>query len=231
MLLQRELTILDPQSWDDRNDRYFMALYKERKTVSALYGLCAAQCSETYHHWRVFTNSADGACVEIRRPTLETALATMSNVRFGSMDYLRLQEIDKLTTKDSDRLPFVKRIGFADEFEYRIIVQADEVQGPAYKIGLNLNWINRIYLNPWLAKSVAESVIATLKSIPGCRQLVISRSQLIDSSRWKKAGDKIVGKTTSITKVSLDPPSGNKRTASKAQPRKPDRALAKRRQP
>jgi hypothetical protein len=75
MLLQRELTILDPQSWDDRNDRYFMALYKDRKTVSALYGLCAAQCSESYHHWRVFTNSADGACVEIRRPPLESALA------------------------------------------------------------------------------------------------------------------------------------------------------------
>ena len=150
-------------------------------------------------------------------------------MRFGSMDYLKLQEIDKLTTKDSDHLPFVKRIGFADESEYRIIVQADEVQGPAYKIGFNLNWINRIYLNPWLAKSVAESVIATLKSIPGCRQLVISRSQLIDSSRWKKAGDKIVGKTTSITKVSLARPSANKRTPSKAQPRKSGRALSKRR--
>jgi hypothetical protein len=221
MLRQKELTILDPQSWDDRNDRYFMRLYKEKKNVNALYGLCAAQCSETYHHWRVFTNSADGACVEIHRSRLEVALSRMANVRFGPMEYLRLNEITHLTQKDAHRLPFLKRIGFADESEYRIVVQADETQGSAYKIGFNLNWINRIYLNPWLPKSIAESVIATLKSIPGCGGLAISRSQLIDSSRWKKAGDDIVGRPTSITKVDLPRPLAPKRTRAKRAPAKP----------
>jgi hypothetical protein len=42
-LRRGEITLLDPQSWDDRNDRYFMSLYKERKKLSGLYALCSVQ--------------------------------------------------------------------------------------------------------------------------------------------------------------------------------------------
>ena len=30
ILAREELPLLDPQTWDDRNDRYFMSLYKEQ---------------------------------------------------------------------------------------------------------------------------------------------------------------------------------------------------------
>src|SRR5689334_9315615 len=89
ILKRQELSLLDPQSWDDRNDRYFMALYKEKKRLRGLYGLCAAQCSETYHHWRVFTGTSDGACIEIKRDVLESSIRE-PNVRFGSVEYLLL---------------------------------------------------------------------------------------------------------------------------------------------
>lgn len=47
ILRRKELPLLDPQNWDDRNDRYFMNLYREKKDLGGLYGLCAATCSET----------------------------------------------------------------------------------------------------------------------------------------------------------------------------------------
>jgi hypothetical protein len=193
ILRRKELPLLNPESWDDRNDRYFMARYKDAKAVEGLYALCAAQCGETYHHWRVFTGAADGACLEIRRKPLEAALASLPGVRFGEVDYLVLDEVDALTDADVDRLPFVKRHGFTAEEEYRIILESDEPQRAAYSIELPLGMIGRIYLNPWLPKSLAESVIASIRDVPGCSKLSVQRSHLIDSARWKEAGDRVVG--------------------------------------
>lgn len=194
ILRRKELPLLDPQTWDDRNDRYFMGLYKESKMLGGLYGLCAATCSETYHHWRVFTNAADGACIELRRSFLEARLEQIEGVRFGEIDYLKLDEVEKLGTDDRERLPFVKRVGFLPEDEYRIIAETAEAQRPALTIDLPVGMINRITLNPWLPKSVADSVKETLRAIPGCSKLSITKSYLIDSGRWKKAGDKVVGR-------------------------------------
>src|SRR5688572_16152316 len=86
MLRHQQLALLDPATWDDRNDRYFMELYKEARGLGGLYAACASTCYETYHHWRVFTSSADGVCVEIYRQPLEQALATMGGVRFDEVE-------------------------------------------------------------------------------------------------------------------------------------------------
>ena len=194
ILRRRELPLLDPQTWDDRNDRYFMARYKEKKSLGGLYALCAARCSETYHHWRVFTGTADGACIEIRRAPLETVLATIPGVSFGDIDYLRLDEVDDLKPADLHKLPFVKRLGFTAEEEYRIVYETAEPQGAAYSLEFPLAWIGRIYLNPWLPDPLYNSVKATLQGLPGCAKLSITKSRLIDSARWKTAGDRVVGK-------------------------------------
>lgn len=213
ILRRGELPLLNPDSWDDRNDRYFMARYKEAKGLNGLYALCAAQCSETYHHWRVFTGATDGACLELRREPLEHALGKLDNVRFGPVDYLRLEEVDSLTSADVARLPFVKRQGFAAEEEYRIILESDEVQGPAMSIELPRAFIGRVYLNPWLPASLAESIIDTVRGLPGCKTLSIQRSHLIDSARWKRAGDRVTGAPPAVKKrvLKLKAPPKSKR--------------------
>ncbi|GAA0624830.1 hypothetical protein GCM10009422_21630 [Brevundimonas kwangchunensis] len=205
MLRKQELHLLDPQSWDDRNDRYFMALYKEARGAGGLYGLCAAQCSETYHHWRVFTGTADGACVELNRTLMEDALSKLEGIRFGEVDYLKLQEATKLTARDVDRLPFVKREGFKAEEEYRVIAETRERQQPALGIPMPIRWVNAVYLNPWLPQPIADSVKATLRELPGCSKLRVVRSQLIDSGRWKQAGDIVAGKPRQPARPTLKP--------------------------
>lgn len=194
LLRRRELALLDPATWDDRNDRYFMDLYKEQRGVIGLYALCAATCNETYHHWRVFTGAADGACVEIKRAPLERALSRLGNIRCEEIDYLKLEEVDALSAADVMRLPFVKRYAFKPEDEYRIIAETHDPQASAMGIRLPISWISKITLNPWLPGPLAESVIQTLHTIPYCKKLVVQRSHLIDNARWKRAGDRIVGK-------------------------------------
>lgn len=63
MLRARAVTLLDPDSWDDRNDASYMALYKERKTLKSLLALCFSQVPETYHHWHVFAQGSAGVCI------------------------------------------------------------------------------------------------------------------------------------------------------------------------
>lgn len=171
-----------------------MGLYKEKKDLGGLYGLCAARCSETYHHWKVFTGTSDGACIEIKRDKFEAALRTFEGVRFGTVDYLKLDEVEQLNKVDVDRLPFVKRIGFTAEEEWRVIAETAEDQKAALSVEFPLSLINCIYLNPWLPKTIADSIKDTVRALPGCKGLKISRSLLIESGRWKRAGDTVVGK-------------------------------------
>lgn len=48
LLSERKLTLLDPKSWDDQNDAYYLELYREKKRLSSVLALCFTQASETY---------------------------------------------------------------------------------------------------------------------------------------------------------------------------------------
>lgn len=215
ILDRKKLPLLDPEYWDDRNDRYYMALYKKAKRLKGVYALCAAQCPETYHHWRVFTGTADGACIEIKREPLEAVVRKTPGMRCGAIKYLKLDEAEDLDCKDVDRLPFIKRFGFAAEKEYRIIAESDDVQDQVFTIDFHISWINNIYINPWLPKSIAKSVIKMLKTIPGCHGIKISRSLLIESTRWKRAGDRAI-EGESPDRINPRKSSVNKRIKSRA---------------
>lgn len=201
-LRRRQLSLLDPQYWDDKNDSYFMQLYKDHRNVKGLYAICAATCPETYHHWRVFTGTGNGgACIVLRRNLVEAYLTnvkmpTGEKVEFREVEYLNLAEAKSIENNDIERLPFLKRVGFSDEAEYRIIIESSKDQRGSYQVDCPLEWIERVDLNPWLPVSVADSVIDTLRELPGCKDLDIRHSRLIDSSTWKKAGDRVAGKKT-----------------------------------
>ncbi|WP_027151416.1 hypothetical protein [Mesorhizobium sp. WSM2561] len=120
----------------------------------------------------------------------------MTNVRFGEVEYLELPEVRKIGPADIMRLPFLKRVGFTDEDELRIVIETNADQQGAIYIDCPLEWIDRIYINPWLPKQQADSLIATLNEIDGCEDVPIRRSFLIDSSTWKTAGDRAAGKET-----------------------------------
>jgi hypothetical protein len=116
-------------------------------------------------------------------------------VCFGDIEYLRLEGVENLKDSDVDRLPFVKRVGFSAEEEYRIIAETKKDQKPAFPVKFPVSMISCIYLNPWLPKTIFQSLKTTIQSLPDCGSVRVSRSLLIDSARWKAAGDKVAGKT------------------------------------
>jgi hypothetical protein len=74
LLDKKKITLLDPKSWDDSNDSYYLSQYKEKKKLKSVLALCFSQTAETYHHWRVFSSGPSGVCIVFDREQLLGAL-------------------------------------------------------------------------------------------------------------------------------------------------------------
>jgi hypothetical protein len=185
LLQTRQITLLNPATWDDRNDAYFMAEYKRHKNAATVLALCFTAQNETYHHWRVFSHGTDGVRLEFDRERLTAAFQRKRGLRGGLVAYRTIKDLRRLERLDVEELPFLKRAPYQDEQEFRLVyVSADEaVEFKTYPI--KLAWLRRITLSPWMSKALADSVKANLLAIDGCSRLQISRSTLVENEAWK----------------------------------------------
>ncbi len=189
LLTTRELTLLDPSSWDDKNDSYFLSTYKDKKQLKSVLALCFTTESETYHHWRVFAPGASGACVYFRATDLENTFGKARGVTFKEVNYLKLDELETKKPKISE-LPFIKRAPYKHEKEYRALWESKSEEIGHLSIPIELSSITRILLSPWMHQNLRESVKNLLKEIDGCKSIRMWNSTLIDNSDWKSFGDK-----------------------------------------
>jgi len=188
MLKERKITLLDPRSWDDSNDSYYMGLYKQRKKLKSLLAACFTETAETYHHWRVFAGGTSGVCVRFLRRRILKNLSSHSHLRGGAVKYLAISDLRKRKLSIQE-LPFRKRQAFEDECEYRIIFESHKNKKATLDISVPLTCIDRVTLSPWIHPSLYTRLKKTLRSIEGCSDLRIVRSTLVGSEDWKKFGD------------------------------------------
>ncbi|MGX9181561.1 hypothetical protein [Mesorhizobium sp. BHbdii] len=186
ILRNKCLTLLSPETWDDRNDAFFMAEYKRLKQAKTILAICLAVGEETYHHWQVFSRGADGVCLELDSEKLRSAFSRAEGVRHRIVDYQLITQVNQMADVDLERLPFMKRWPYGDESEYRAVYIDNDKELAAYAVPIGLNAITRVTLSPWLAPALVPVVKETLKSLPGCSGLRVYRSTLIDNEQWKK---------------------------------------------
>src|SRR3954469_16827194 len=93
LLQTRQITLLNPATWDDRNDAYFMAEYKRHKNAETVLALCFTSQNETYHHWRGFCHGSDGVRIEFDREPLVAAFKRKRDVRSGPMNYRTIKDV------------------------------------------------------------------------------------------------------------------------------------------
>lgn len=189
LLTHRAITLLDPKSWDDTNDAHYLSVYKEEKSLKTVLAVCFTEAPETYHHWRVFAGGSSGVCITFKRKKLLEVLKRTSGVRPGSVDYMTLDEMreKKILVK---QLPFIKRQGFQDECEFRIIYESKRTSWTTKDIKIPLTSIEKITLSPWIPKALAKSVGNTIHSIKGCDKIQVVRSTLVGNIEWKKLASK-----------------------------------------
>jgi hypothetical protein len=184
-LRTKELALLSPKTWDDKNDSYYLEAYARTKGLSSVYALCLTEANETYHHWKVFSSGSSGICIVFKKESLLEWVKAVSSVRIESVKYRTIGQCREFRPELED-LPFLKREAFKDELEFRLFATpANHKPGP-FRVHLPFAAIDRIMINPWLPKSVADHVKATIKGLAGCKTLKVYRSTLIENESWKK---------------------------------------------
>lgn len=192
LLRTKSITLLNPATWDDKNDAYFMAEYKRFKKAKTTLALCFTRQAETYHHWRVFSHGSDGVRIEFEMKDLETMFGAKTGVKQGLVRYRMIKDIEKQKTIDAEELPFLKRSPYKDEKEYRIVYSSKTAVVEFKDYPIKISWIRRVTLSPWMSTSLASSVKEALRGIDGCSKLKIGRSTLVNNEIWKSATAKVV---------------------------------------
>jgi hypothetical protein len=175
LLKYKKLTLLDPGSWDDRNDSYYLSVYKEKKSLKSVLALCFTEVSETYHHWKIFAGGSSGVCIKFNREALFTEIEQLKYVRFEKVKYLTLDDI-RNEQPTVDELPFIKRYAFQDEREYRMVYESSTKEIKIKNIPIPLECIEKITLSPWMHKSLSIPLKRTLSSIIGDTPITMVRS-------------------------------------------------------
>ena len=184
MLLRKQLTLLNPDSWEDYNDRITIKAYKNKVNAKSIYALCLTHKSETVHHWNAFANGPSGCCIEFNYPKIKLLLDNRPNVRHSESEYIKVSSISTYSTDNFKALPFIKRLPFKPENEYRIIATSNNNQNPCFDIPINLNIINKITLSNKLPEISFNSVRSALGKLQPTLLSKIHRSTLYDNSTW-----------------------------------------------
>lgn len=187
ILTNRKITLLDPATWDDKNDSFFLSTYKEKKKLKSVLALCFTSASETYHHWRVFAPGPSGIRIHFKGPALETAIRKVDGTKFHKLNYLKVDQLRK-KHPTTLQLPFIKRFPFKAEIEYRALWESKDIVRTHLDVPVSLDSITRITLSPWLHPSLRKNVIASLKAIDGCKSIPMWRSTLTENAAWKDYG-------------------------------------------
>ena len=115
----------------------------------------------------------------------------------SDIEYLTHGELEALANgrKSSDpisKLPFIKRKGFQDESEFRIIYESNRRSVSTKDISIPMSCIKEITFSYKLNHDNYTAIRKTLLSMKECKDMKIGRSNIIGSKAWKAAGDAVV---------------------------------------
>ncbi len=188
-LLHRKcLTLLSPRTWDDKNDAYYLEVYRQRQNLGSVLALCFAESPETYHHWHVFAGRSSGVCLEFSKDALVRSVSKIPGIKCESVKYPQIADLRQAHPATAE-LPFVKRYPFHDEREFRIICDDVTPMLEAKDVRFDPHALLKVTMNPWMPRPVYESVKTLLQAIAGWRHLSIGRTTLVDNDDWKRFAD------------------------------------------
>lgn len=190
MLQRKEITLLSPETWEDRNDAYYLERYRHEKSLASVLSVCFSARGETFHHWRVFSSGSSGVRIEFDKKGLLDSFAGLDGFRHQAVSYRLIQTLEK-SKPDLSSWPFLKRKAFKDEEEYRIIFESATEHVRSKSVSIDLASIRLVTLSPWLPAQIAPAIMTVIKCIDGCGNIDLRPSSLIENARWRAAIDKI----------------------------------------
>jgi hypothetical protein len=181
-LERQKLVLLDPSSWDDKNDTEIILEYKRRSGKEKLFALCFTHEGETIHHWKTFANGSSGCCIEFSANKLLKIINEIPQLRYGAVEYKKINHA-KTSALDLDKIPFTKRHPYENEREFRIIWEGKCDQN-IFELDVPIETINRITFSQQMPETVFDTVHKfLLKNFAGLDKK-INRSTIYRNERW-----------------------------------------------
>jgi hypothetical protein len=180
-LERKKLVLLDPKSWDDKNDTEVILAYKEKKGIEKLFALCFTHDYETIHHWKTFANGSSGCCIEFDADKL-IQIFKKAKLRHGIVEYKKIKEATPNSFK-IHQMPFIKRKPYECEQEYRIIWEGD-TDTNVFELDVPLDTINKITISQQMPEQVFITIKNLLKKTFDDPEKRISRSTIYENQRW-----------------------------------------------
>ncbi|MGC3981890.1 MAG: hypothetical protein QM808_11560 [Steroidobacteraceae bacterium] len=188
LLHSKKLTLINPSAWDDKNDSHFVQAYRDRKGLGSVLALCLTEAQQTYHHWKVFTHGASGACICFDKKAFQKWIGETDLLEGREVVYRTLPEIQKRPPKLKD-LPFLKRKAYEHEGEFRLLYSTKKKSVVVKSFDLSLEIIDFILLNPWLPPSTAKAIEEVIHCIEGCERLEVKRATIVKNDAWQNTAE------------------------------------------
>ena len=180
-LERKKLVLLDPKSWDDKNDTEVILAYKEKRGIEKLFALCFTHDYETIHHWKTFANGSSGCCIEFDAEKL-IQIFKKNKLRHGIVEYRKIKEATPNSFK-LNQMPFIKRKPYECEQEYRIIWEG-KTEENVFELDIPLDTIKKITISQQMPEQVFITIRNLLKKTFDDPEKRISRSTIYENKKW-----------------------------------------------
>ena len=184
-LLEREkLVLIDPTTWDDKNDTSIIEIYKKEKNIRKLFALCFTHENETIHHWKTFADGISGCCIQFNKTKLIEQFQKIDNIRYDLVEYKKIIDINNSNIVRKN-IPFIKREPYKFENEYRVIWEGDDDLA-VFEIHISLDIIDKITFAYQMPEPVFQSVKKMVESRCPNLNSIINKSTIYENKEWIK---------------------------------------------
>jgi len=189
MLEKRELVIPSWKKWRDRNDSHSIKEYQRLERDRNIFALCMTNADETYHHWRVFTRQTFGVCLRFDKTRMiewvksQRESPTMGRVEMKRVVYFELESFDTDVVK-VQHLPFLKRWGYRDEREWRLMYTTTQ-NGQFATLPFPIKALDSIVISPFVSSEEADVKKRKIQETLRTKGVDVYHSALTNSDRWK----------------------------------------------
>jgi len=191
LLRRKKIVLLDPSTWEDKNDAEIILEYKKKKKISNLFAICFSTGDETIHHWKTYANGISGCCIEFDGNKLLSKFQGINEVRYNKVSYKKINAIEEV---EVDLIPFFKRWPYRCESEFRVIWEGKTTQ-KKIEIEINLHSINKITISQQMPSDVSDSIKELLREKFKNPDKKIIRSTLYENKKWIDAFKKNIETT------------------------------------
>lgn len=191
MLHHKRLTLLDPARWEDKNDAYFLKIYKEKMGYASVLALCFAEAPEAYHHWKIYSGNPSGVCIEFFKGRLLSHFDPKKGFIHAGIQYKTINKLRE-NTLHTGEMPFIKRYAYKGEEEYRVIFQSKDEKVSVKQILINLDTISKITVSPWIDSTSYKSIKLTINKIKDCEHIKVQKSTITENNEWKRIADNAI---------------------------------------